>query len=92
MIAGHHQAAAGAPESRDGGAIFRRQPVALIDGEQPELGEVRFVDGGENRIGLAQRIAVARRHLEQRMAMAILQPRQMIAQQAEAADMPAILE
>ena len=60
MIAGDQQPAAPGAESRDRLAILGREPIPDIDREQPELVELRTVEGGENRIRLARRIAIAR--------------------------------
>ena len=91
MVARDHQPAAAPAEPRDGGAILGRQPIAGIDREQPELAEAGFVDRGKHRIRIAHRVTIARDDFEQHLAAVAAEPRQIVPQETEPADVPVVL-
>jgi hypothetical protein len=91
VIAGDQQSAAPGVESRDRLAILGREPITDIDREQPELVELGTVEGGKNRIRLARGIAIPRGDVIERLALAVGEVCQIVAQQAEAPDMPIVL-
>jgi hypothetical protein len=61
-----------------------------IDGEEPELVEIRFVQFRQDRIGLAAPRAIAGRHHERRPALRVLEFRQEGPQEAETPDVPVV--
>jgi hypothetical protein len=92
VVARREDAAAALPEARDALTVRGGQPVARVHREEPKLVEVRRVETAQDLIvARGVGLAVARRDFAERAPLAVAQPRQVFAQEGEAADVPVVL-
>lgn len=90
VVARDHEAAAATAESADACAIFRCQAVAGVDGKEPELVEVRFIQRRQHGVGSRARRAVAGGHPEGGPTVVVLQLREKRTQATEARNVPVV--
>src|SRR5262249_57156161 len=89
VVARDEQPATPPAKASDGGTFVGREAVPAVDGEEPELGDVRRVERREDGV-VAARGAVAGHDVVERGAAGVPERREMIAQQREAPDVPVV--
>src|ERR1700730_17247685 len=92
VIAGDHHAATALSETRHTLAILFGDAVAGVDREQPQLVVVGRIQCRHDGVRLGRRHAIACGDLEERRAVSVREAREELAKQAEAADVPVIVD